>query len=1088
MADSIATTGEALARNLAIDSANQLLRRDYATLEVRLIQYATIPGVERVRVLDLAGIPVSQVVRTGDAPEVVYDVTPVNLPSLSGRAEVTKNAQVLSLWQPVKAGPKLLGHLNLEMSLGPSVEVQKQLFRTTLAFGMVAVLTGMLLLFIYLRRPLEAIRRASDFAATLDQKRGDHLTVERSAAEFERLGASLNLVSTRLYEQEQAVSASTARLQAVLSHAVDGIITVDGALNVVSFNPAAERLFGYAEKDILGRPAQPLFDAPLHYLIQNRVAAEQTTKLEGRRRDGATFPAELANSQVVLDGETLYIAIVRDITERERFEAALQTSEAEARKLAWVASRTSNAVVISDAEGGTEWVNEGFTRMTGYALKDVIGQKPGHLLQGPDTDPDTVAYIRTQLAKGEGFKVELVNYAKTGRPYWVEIEVQPIYDASGVSHFMAIESDVTERKKTLDALQASEQRFRAVVESLGEGLFITGRDDVVSYANPRVEAITGYAPDEFLGRRAYEILLPKEAHAAAAARNSQRFEGRSEQYEVRCLHKDGHDIWLDNHATPLRDAGGQVIGTLGAFTDVTKRKLAAQELERQRDFAMTVMNTIGQGLTVVDADWRFSYVNPAYARITGYAPDQLIGRSPLEFVAEEDRDRLEAVKTSRLGADITTYESKVRRSDGELVDVLITGVPRFEEDVFVGTISVITDITERKKAEQELKSAKTSAEGANRAKSEFLSRMSHELRTPLNAILGFAQLLELDDLPGDQQESVDRILKAGRHLLDLINEVLDISRIEAGNLSLSLEPVALFNVAQDAVQLIQPLAAEKNIRVELSASLAGEPEVTADLQRLKQVLLNLLSNAVKYNRPGGEVTLRCCSAAAGHLRLEVRDSGPGLHESLLARLFTPFDRLGAEETEVEGSGIGLALTKRLVEAMGGEISVTSEVCAGTSFFVDLPLAAGAQAALPEPPPAVPAVDITPAAQRSIIVYIEDNLSNLVLVEKLLARLHHIELLTAMQGRLGLELVQQQRPDLVLLDLHLPGLGGAEVLERLKADPATCDIPVVILSADATPKQINALTARGALAYLTKPINVQELLGVVEKSLAGVSAP
>jgi CheY-like chemotaxis protein len=362
--------------------------------------------------------------------------------------------------------------------------------------------------------------------------------------------------------------------------------------------------------------------------------------------------------------------------------------------------------------------------------------------------------------------------------------------------------------------------------------------------------------------------------------------------------------------------------------------------------------------------------------------------------------------------------------------------------------------------------------------------MSHELRTPLNAILGFGQLLEMDHLSGEQQESVEHILRSGRHLLGLIDEVLDIARIESGNLALSLEPVRISDELQDALDLVQPIAAARNIRLDSDRRELCHRHAAADRMRLKQVFLNLLSNAVKYNRPGGAVILSCEETGNGRVRVKVTDTGPGIPADKMTRLFTPFDRLGAEQSEVEGAGLGLSLSKRLVEAMGGTLGVESAPGRGSTFWVELAIAESPLERLEQADERVQAPVSTdaPRAARAVL-YIEDNLSNLRLIERLLVRRPEVRLIPAMQGRLGLQLAREHRPDLILLDLQLPDLSGSEVLRRLREAPETRDTPVVVISADATPGQIDRVLAAGAWRYLTKPLDVKKCLSLLDEALA-----
>ena len=380
----------------------------------------------------------------------------------------------------------------------------------------------------------------------------------------------------------------------------------------------------------------------------------------------------------------------------------------------------------------------------------------------------------------------------------------------------------------------------------------------------------------------------------------------------------------------------------------------------------------------------------------------------------------------------------------------------------------------------ELTAANAEADRANQAKSDFLSRMSHELRTPLNAILGFGQLLQLRAEHPRDLESVEQILKGGRHLLGLINEVLDISRIEAGQLSLSPEPVAVSEAVRRVVDLARPLANERRIELQIDSSAVLQQHVLADSQRLQQVLLNLVSNGIKYTPEGGRVTVACRRSIGDRVRVTVTDTGPGIAPVLQSRLFTPFDRLGVEAGGVEGSGLGLALSKRLVEAMGGVIGLDSVHGHGSTFWVELPETVSAAersglGSFSEAPAGT-------ATRAGTILYIEDNPSNLRLVERVLGEHTAIRLIAAMQGRLGLALAREHHPDLILADLHLPDMSGEDVVREIQNDAALLHTPIVVVSADATPGRVKRLLAAGARAYLTKPINVQELLRVIEASM------
>jgi signal transduction histidine kinase len=401
---------------------------------------------------------------------------------------------------------------------------------------------------------------------------------------------------------------------------------------------------------------------------------------------------------------------------------------------------------------------------------------------------------------------------------------------------------------------------------------------------------------------------------------------------------------------------------------------------------------------------------------------------------------------------------------------------------------------ERKRAQDIIRRAREEAERASHAKGQFLSRMSHELRTPLNAILGFAQLLESDSKLSDR-ESVDQILKGGRHLLALINEVLEFSRLETGRLDLPLEPVNVAAVLSEVLNLIRPLAASQKVSVSTDGALNSSLRVQANHQRLKQVLLNLLSNAVKYNRPGGSVVISCEKSLRPQetgefrngpfLRISITDTGIGIAPHNLSKLFTPFERVGAEESGIEGTGLGLAVSKALVEAMGGVIAVESDLGRGSIFSIELPAAENSPPAVDrDSQPAFSQIQNSASQiqNQKTVLYVEDNLSNLRLIDRVLAGRPGIKLLSAVRGALGLDLARRHRPDLILLDLNLPDMHGAEVLRRLQETPDTASIAVVVISADATAAQIERLLAAGARNYLTKPIDLQQFLVTVDDIL------
>jgi len=573
--------------------------------------------------------------------------------------------------------------------------------------------------------------------------------------------------------------------------------------------------------------------------------------------------------------------------------------------------------------------------------------------------------------------------------------------------------------------------------------------------------------------------------------------------------------------------------------EIAEREKAERELRHLHQRYSLILNSVGEGIHGIDRTGTIKFENPMASQLLGWTPGGLVGKNSHETLhhSRADGSPYPEDECPIVGAmsdgKIHRVDNEVFwRKDGSSFPVEYVSSPLDSEgEGIIGTVVVFQDITARRQAEKalqrayddleirvaertvELLAAKEDADKANRAKSEFLSRMSHELRTPLNAILGFGQILALEDLGENENESVHFILKAGRHLLSLINEVLDIARIEADRLALEPEPIHVHFLVREVLDLVRPLALNKRVRlVNMTEESCSERDwyLVADETRLKQVLLNLVSNAVKYNRDGGEVMVSCeevvreapvwpgpsdtpvpSEGPAGSLvpqspshfvRLNVRDTGQGLTPEDLARLFVPFERLAAERSGIEGTGIGLALSKRLAEAMRGRIGVESVPGEGSVFWVEFPRAVTelleVEETEVESEPTRAPVPAEHGPARSVL-YIEDNLANRSLVEHILDRLPAMELHFAENAAQGLAMAREHRPHLILLDLHLPDMMGDTVLHHLKSDPDTSATPIVIISSDTGTSQTERLMTAGATDFLAKPLNVVSFLRVVE---------
>jgi PAS domain S-box-containing protein len=517
-------------------------------------------------------------------------------------------------------------------------------------------------------------------------------------------------------------------------------------------------------------------------------------------------------------------------------------------------------------------------------------------------------------------------------------------------------------------------------------------------------------------------------------------------------------------------------------SDEIKSRHGERDLAVQRErFQLLVEGVKDYAILMLDPDGRIVSWNAGAERIKGYRAQEVMGRHfSLFYTAEAIADGHPEMELRVATAEGRFEEEGWRvRKDGTQfwASVLITALVS-ESGELRGFAKVTRDLTERRAEFLERERLQQLAEDASRAKTEFLSRMSHELRTPLNAVLGFAQLLGLDALRPEQREAVDHIERAGELLLSLIDEVLDISMIEANRLALSLEPIQIDALVRQCLQIIAPLAAEHGIQIVAPLHQHPDGYVVADQQRLKQAVLNLLSNAVKYNSPHGTIWLTV-AIDDDRAMISVADSGHGIDPDSMKRLFVPFDRLGAERGNIAGTGLGLSLSKRLVELMGGTLTAQSEVGRGSVFHITLK--STTQPFFEDEPVAVGATrsDVT-----ATVLYIEDNLANLRLVERILGHVGKVEVLSAMQGKLGLEFARAHRPDLILLDLHLPDMTGEDVAVTLKQAQETRDIPIVVLTAAAHPSQRRRLLDLGVHGYLTKPFKVAQMLTLVEQVIGG----
>jgi PAS domain S-box-containing protein len=661
---------------------------------------------------------------------------------------------------------------------------------------------------------------------------------------------------------------------------------------------------------------------------------------------------------------------------------------------------------------------------------------------------------------------------------------------------------VTEVRRVEAALKTGALQ-KAILNSANFSSIATDEKGVIQLFNVGAERMLGYSAAEVVNRiTPADISDPQEVIARAKALSTELatpitpgFEalvfkasrGIEDIYELTYIRKDGSRFPAIVSVTALRDAQETIIGYLLIGTDNSARKRIEEQLRwTEESFRLMVESVTDYAIVMLDPDGCVVSWNAGAQRIIGYSAEEIVDQHLSRFYLDAD---VESGKPQR-DLDVATAEGRCQdegwrtRKDGSRfwANVVTTAI-RDQAGTLRGFAKLTRDLTERRQVEADLTNAKAAAETANLAKSEFLSGMSHELRTPLNAILGFGQLMESDSPPPSpaQKASIEQILHAGWYLLDLINEILDLAMIESGKLSLSPEPMSLRDVMLECKTMIEPQAKKRGIRMTFP-EFDGPYFIDADRTRVKQILINLFSNAIKYNKDGGTVVVGCTATARDRVRVTVTDSGAGLAPEKLAQLFQPFNRLG-QEANIEGTGIGLVVTKRLVELMGGAIGVKSTVGKGSVFWFELvSTAAPRLAAEGESPTSLKPG--SPGDERlRTLLYVEDNPANLQLVEQLIARRPGMRLLAAADADTGVEIARARQPDVILMDINLPGMSGIEALAILRRDPTTASIPVVALSANAIPRDIEKGLEAGFCRYLTKPIKVHEFMDALDEALA-----
>ncbi|HEX8552316.1 MAG TPA: PAS domain S-box protein [Abditibacteriaceae bacterium] len=963
---------------------------------------------------------------------------------------------------------------------------------------------------------------------------------EFTAADTKTLADLAELVSYEIAQRQSTVEANRAerRLRTLIDGTSD-IITILDAEGIIRYESGAiEPILGYKPDELLGTPALEW----IHPDDRNSVGqalgdiaalgeAAKAATFRFRHRNGTWRVLEAVGRGRLDDPNIAGIVVSsRDVTERQQTEEHLRLSEEQLR-LALDAGQMG--VWKADSIANTLWWSPRMEQAHGLEVGSFDGRAETFLACVHPDDHEIVSRIAHQTDEGREFIAEYRVLLPDGTTRWLEARGVPVFEENRIAHVTGIVADISERKasETLLRQEAAQlekltlaQNAIAVAgfdlrnvmqEILKRSLTLAGADSAAILTVNGDSLVLSASTEEYDNAQ-LSRLIPwgngSTVENAVLRCNDAQTDARVDSAECRRaqigsllaapLQRGDETAWVLLATATRPDAfserdektfellRGLCAAVISRALEFGEKQSALLALARSEGRKSAILETALDCIITIDSEGNVIEWNPAAAKTFGYSREETLGQALAEMIVPPELRQAHSHGVHRF---VTTgvgpilgqrLELPAVRKDGTRIDVelAVVAIPETEPPLFTGHLR---DITARKEGEAALEAARVEAEEqreiaerANLAKSEFLSRMSHELRTPLNAILGFGQLLEMSPLSEDDRESAEQIAKAGRHLLGLINEVLDIARIESGQLSLSVEPVEVGELCHETLAFVRHSATQRGIVID-NQTPDKEHFVLADRQRLRQILLNLLSNAVKYNKEDGEIRLFCVETDE-RLRICVCDSGIGVPPEKIDRLFTPFDRLDAERTGIEGSGIGLALSRRLAESMNGTVEIDRTSTDGTVFWVELPLVAGVT---PEDETAAerPATSDNTANGHTVL-YIEDNASNLQLVERLLTLRPGMKLLTAGHGAQGIELAQTQMPSLVLLDVHLPEISGEEVLRLLKADTRTLDIPVVILSADATPRQIERLLKAGAHAYLTKPFDIQMFLRAFDEAL------
>ncbi len=927
------------------------------------------------------------------------------------------------------------------------------------------------------------------------------------------------VLNQQLQHSNQALQISEEQLAVTLNSIGDGVITTDAQARVTSLNPLAERLTGWNEEAARGQPIEdvlhivnkssrepvviPVMAALLHGSVQALANHTVLLSRDGREYDIADSCAPIRARDEQVIGSVL---VFRDVTEEYALQQATRDSGV---LMQTVLNTVADGILTLHGEGFLlETVNPAIEEMFGYAASDMVGRDIRLLIPGFSSVPVAVDDADVQghaLLPAAKSAREAQGRRQDGSLFTLEIALNEMW-LGGELHYTGVLRDYTTRKLAEEALLKAGALQKAIFDSANFSSIATDARGVIQIFNVGAERMLGYTALEVMNKNTpADISDPQELIARAQALSAELetpiapgFEalvfkasrGIEDIYELTYIRKDGSRFPAVVSVTALRDDEAAIIGYLLIGTDNTARKQIEEErkkldqrLRDQQFYTRSLIEANIDAIMTTDPVGIITDVNKQMESLTDCTRDELIGAPFKKYFTDPERAEA-AINLALNDKKVTNYELTARTRGGLETVVSYNATTFYDRDRNLqGVFAAARDVTERKRLDGvledknvELEAARALAEKANLAKSDFLSSMSHELRSPLNAILGFAQLMESESPApsSSQQESIGQILRAGWHLLKLINEILDLTKIESRQIPLSKEPVLLGEILMECQGMFEPQAQQRGIVMRFPKHDAAL-YVLADHTRLKQVFINLLTNAIKYNTLQGTVEVNCTQEAHRRIRVSIRDTGIGLRPDQQAQLFQAFNRLGQEAGGVEGTGIGLVVAKQLVELMGGTIGVQSTVGAGSVFWFELDAVDAPVLAMDRNHVALSLPLVSRPTTERTLLYVEDNPANMKLVQKIIERHPELRLLMASNGLAGIELARSALPDVILLDINLPGINGFETLKLLREDALTAHIPALAISANAMASDVKKGQEAGFMRYLTKPIKVDEFM-------------